>query len=218
METPPDRARTSGLYDPRDAERFTGVPREQVRAWFGCSGERGEAPLFESVVIGPMGDELITFLQLVELDIAGMLVRNGAAADDVRRIRGYAAQRLGVANPLARIEMRTVASHVLQAEDGGDRGSAPALLGLIEDYAGRRWDYGDDWATMFYPLGRDSELNVDPRYRAGQLCVAGTGLIAIALAWGRASGASIVEVAEDYEVSCRAVEEAVAWFGDDLEQ
>ena len=216
METPPDRARTSGKYDPRDAERFTGVPREQVRAWFGCAGERGEEPLFEGVVIGPMGDELITFLQLVELDIAGMLVRNGASTGDVRRIRGYASQRLDAANPLARIEMRTVASHVVQAEDGGGRDAA--LLGLIEDHASRRWDYGDDWATMFYPLGRDSELNVDPRYRSGQLCVAGTGLIAIALAWGRASGASVMEVAEDFEVPPRAVQEAVAWFGDDLEQ
>ena len=214
-----DGRRTGGSYKLPDAGKFTRVPHGQVRAWFGCIGETGPSPLLEGVQIGPTGHELISFLQLVELDVAGMLVRNGASQDDVRQIRNYASDRLDAANPLARIEMRTIARHAARG-GGHDAGDAPpaASLALIEAYARERCDYGDDWATKFYPLGRESQLEIDPRYRGGQLCAAGTSLIAIALAWGAASGEPLGRVAEEYGVPRRAVEEAVAWFGDDLEQ
>lgn len=214
-----DGRRTGGMYELRDAGKLTGVPRGQVRAWFGSAGAAGPPSLLGGVQSGPMGHEMISFLQLVELDVAGMLVRNGASPDIVRQIRDYASDRLDAENPLARIEMRTIARHAAQG-GGHDAGDAPpaAPLALIEAYAGERCDYGDDWATKFHPLGRESQLEIDPRYRGGQLCAAGTSLIAIALAWGAASGEPLGKVADEYGVPRRAVEEAVAWFCDDLEQ
>src|SRR4051812_3928519 len=96
MATPREDPRHVGRYTIPDAARMTGLASARVRRWLGNAAAR------PAVIRHASTDrDLVSFLDLVELDIVHSLVREGY---DFRRLREAihdGAQRLGTDHPLA---------------------------------------------------------------------------------------------------------------------
>jgi hypothetical protein len=69
-----------GVYDLTEAAKLTGLRRARVKEWFqGRNARLGAGPVFRSDYDAINGDLAISFLDLVELFIAGQLREHGVS-------------------------------------------------------------------------------------------------------------------------------------------
>ena len=211
MEEPGDLARTGKIHHAEEAAELTGVPAETIASWFGGNGS-GDAALFGDG--GGNGELRLSFLDLIELDVAGMLARRGVDEDEIRGLRTRTGEELGAEYPLARIEMQSLPL----ADDAvaGQRNGAaldPRLARELEANAISRYGYTDDWAGMFYPLGLGALLHCDPRVRGGRLTLRGRSLTAKMIAELAAEGHSVARIVRDFDLDPAQVEAAIEFCG-----
>ena len=77
----------NGVYDLAEAAKLTGLRRARVKEWFqGRDAGPGAKPVFRSDYAAIDGDLAISFLDLVELFIAGQLREHGVSLQCIRRI------------------------------------------------------------------------------------------------------------------------------------
>src|SRR4051812_36855395 len=75
-----------GIYDLTEAARFTGLRRGRIREWFlGRSGMDTRSPVFRGAYQTVNGECFISFLDLVEVFIAGQLRNHGVSLQYIRR-------------------------------------------------------------------------------------------------------------------------------------
>ena len=218
METPPDRARTSPVYELGEAAQLTGVDPRTISSWFGLGSLGGAWTLLGNGVRG--NGRRISFLDLVELDLAGVLMRNGLSDERIRHIRAYADARLDAQYPFARVEMGKICRHA----DGGDGelDSAhdvappltPELAREIEANARSRFGYTDAWAGFFFPLGRGALLHCDPLVRGGRLTLRSRSLTAELIAEMVDGGQAVAQIVRDYDVAPAEVEAVIEFYAD----
>ena len=218
METPPDRARITPVYELGEAAQLTGVDPRKIASWFGSGSPGGAPPLLGDGGENGNGRQ-ISFLDLVELDLAGMLMRNGLSEDRIREIRAYADARLDARYPFARVEMGTICRHA----DGGERDAAhdgapppltPELAREIEANARSRFGYTDAWAGFFFPLGRGALLNCDPLVRGGRLTLRDRSLTAELIAEMLDGGQTVAQIVWDYDLAPAEVEAVIEFYAD----
>ena len=217
METPPDRARTSPVYELDEAAQLTGVEPRTIASWFGLGSPGGARTLLGNGARG--NGRQISFLDLVELDLAGVLMRNGLSDERIRDIRAYADARLDAQYPFARIEMGKICRHA----DGGERDSAhdddpppltPELAREIEANTRSRFGYTDAWAGFFFPLGRGALLHCDPLVRGGRLTLRSRSLTAELIAEMVDGGQTIEQIVRDYDLAPAEVEAVIEFYAD----
>ena len=76
-----------GVYDLTEAAKLTGLRRARVKEWFqGRDARPGAGSVFRSDYDAINGDLAISFLDLVELFIAGQLREHGVSLQYIRRI------------------------------------------------------------------------------------------------------------------------------------
>lgn len=218
METPPDRARTSPVYELGEAAQLTGVDPRTIASWFG-SGSPGGAPPLLGDGGGNGNGRQISFLDLVELDLAGTLMRNGLSDDRIRDIRAYADARLDARHPFARVEMSQICRHAAGKERDSAHDDAPPpltseLAREIEASTRSRFGYTDAWAGFFFPLGRGALLNCDPLVRGGRLTLRNRSLTAELIAEMVNGGQTVAQIVWDYDLAPAEVEAVIEFYAD----
>lgn len=222
MNVHDDPAFTSSAYSVSEAAELTKVKPATITNWF-RSGPDGRPALLFAERARAAGEPVrLSFLELVELAVAGEFRRREITLRQIRNARDFLLAHFDGGHPFAVEDVRTISGRVIHA--GGSRAMTAAaaidagddliqaLFEGFEAYARERFDYERGWAIRFFPAGRDEELNVDPRYRGGQLTVSGRGITARTIAGRFKGGESVEYLAEDYDISPAAVESSIRFF------
>ena len=222
MNVHDDPAFTSSAYSVSEAAELTKVKPATITNWF-RSGPDGRPALLFTERGRAAGEPVrLSFLELVELAVAGEFRRREITLRQIRNARDFLLAHFDGGHPFAVEDVRTISGRVIHA--GGSRAMTAAaaidagddliqaLFEGFEAYARERFDYERGWAIRFFPAGRDEELNVDPRYRGGQLTVSGRGITARTIAGRFKGGESVEYLAEDYDISPAAVESSIRFF------
>jgi uncharacterized protein (DUF433 family) len=97
-----------GVYDISEAARFTGLKQARVREWFrGWSSDPIPRPVFRSDYAGVAEGHSISFLELVEVFIAGHLREHGVSLRSIRRAHAKLQNDWETRHPFAKEEIRT---------------------------------------------------------------------------------------------------------------
>jgi uncharacterized protein (DUF433 family) len=95
-----------GIYNLAEAARLTHLRPPRVREWFtGKSTERRPKPVFRSDYDSVDGDKAISFLDLIELFIAGQLREQGVSLQSLRKVRDQLKKDLKTPHPFCRREI-----------------------------------------------------------------------------------------------------------------
>jgi len=95
-----------GIYSLPEAARLTRLRPSRVREWFtGRSMKQGPKPVFKSDYDSVGGDRAISFLDLIELFIAGQLREHGVSLQSLRKVRAQLQKDLDPRHPFCRREV-----------------------------------------------------------------------------------------------------------------
>jgi len=98
----------NGVYDIDEAARLTGLRRARVRSWFrGRVSDPSPRPVFQSDYEGTGGDNAISFLDLVEVFIAGQLRGHGVSLQYIRRAHKKLREDWQTKHPFSKKKIRT---------------------------------------------------------------------------------------------------------------
>jgi uncharacterized protein (DUF433 family) len=107
----------NGVYDLAEAAKLTGLRRARVKEWFQGRDARPDAkPVFRSDYAAINGDLAISFLDLVELFIAGQLREHGVSLQCIRRIHSQLKAQWKTKHPFGRKEIRTDGKRLFACE------------------------------------------------------------------------------------------------------
>jgi uncharacterized protein (DUF433 family) len=95
-----------GVYTFREAARLVGLRPDRVREWFrGRGNQDGRLPVFAGDYEPVDGDFAISFLDLVDVFVAGQLREHGVALQTLRRVYKRMQQDLNAEHPFCRREL-----------------------------------------------------------------------------------------------------------------
>jgi uncharacterized protein (DUF433 family) len=95
-----------GVYDFREAARLTGLKQERVRGWFrNRPAGSNRNPIFQSDYAPVEGHRAISFLDLIDVFVAGQLREHGVSLQILRRVYGRLRGELKTAHPFCREEL-----------------------------------------------------------------------------------------------------------------
>jgi uncharacterized protein (DUF433 family) len=95
-----------GFYNLAEASKLTGLKPSRVREWFrGRLSQPHRTPVFRSEYEPVDGDYAISFLDLIELFVAGQLREHGVSLQTLRRVHARMATDLGTSRPFSRREL-----------------------------------------------------------------------------------------------------------------
>ncbi len=206
-----------GVYSLPYAARLTHLKPQRVREWFrGRMKPESRTSIFQSDYQAVGGDQAISFLDLIELFVAGQLREHGVSLQSLRKVHEQLKVDLGNRHPFSRRELLTKSGQVFTYgldEQGkaemvevlsGQRVLPDILLPFLT-----RIDY--DEATEMAKRWRVSELIViDPAICLGKSYVEGTGIASSILASSyEANGQNAELVADWFRVHSKHVIAAV---------
>jgi uncharacterized protein (DUF433 family) len=211
----------AGLYTVPEAARLTRVSVGKIRRWLeGYDFRSGMSVRHSAAVwegeIKPLDNKLaLSFRDLLELRFVDAFIRLGVSWRTMRRAHANAQQELKTTHPFCSRRIETDGKNILlrQAKEDSDE----ALLNLVthqrefsrivQDFLKELEFSGDD--IIWWPLGKERQIIVDPRRNFGQPTVVKSGVPATALARSVKANSSIDEVARWYEVQNDEVQDAV---------
>jgi uncharacterized protein (DUF433 family) len=200
-----------GVYAIAEAARLTDVKPATVRAWFRGrrrdGGPVGRGPLLDGDYGSP---NVISFLDLIEVLVAGHLREAGVSLGTVRRAHGAIARHLRTGHPFGRRELCTDGGRIfLRTAADADAGGAELLevIGrqhfferVMRPYL-TRVDY-DPATGLARSWAVADGVVIDPAVSLGKPVVVGTGIPASVLAAAyRANGDDADAVGAWYGVS-----------------
>jgi uncharacterized protein (DUF433 family) len=206
-----------GVYDISEAARFTGLRQARVREWF---RERVSHPIsrpvFRSDYAGVGEGHSISFLELVEVFVAGQLREHGVSLRSIRRAHAKLQNAWATRHPFARGEIRTGGRNVFVSalEEPERRIVAEAVTKsqvfervILPTLEKIDYDQASQLATKWHlsPL-----VVLDPRVCFGQPIVEPVGITTYVLAaFYLANGRNARKVANWYEIEEKHVLAAV---------
>lgn len=220
-----DDIRSRPAYTARDAAQFLRMPVSTVRSWaFGHGVKTATGTRFYEPVIVAADPEarLLSFLNLVELLVLKAIRRkHSVSMPKVRSALDFLRKKLPTPHPLAdhrfqtngvdlfiehygsllnlsrngQFEMRELIAAYLQLVERDDRG-LPVRL----------WLPRTDSASG---VPSRSGIVIDPRFGFGRPTVSGSGIRADVLAERFQAGESVEELADDYNLPPRVIEDAL---------
>jgi uncharacterized protein (DUF433 family) len=210
-----------GLYSVPEAARLTRVSVGKIRRWLkGYNFRSGESVHHSDAVwqgeLEPLENKLaLSFRDLLELRFVDAFIRAGVSWRTMRRAHTKAQEELQTTHPFCSNRISTDGKSILmrQAREDGDE----ALINLVTDQREfsrivqtflKELEFsGDD--IIWWPLGKQRQIVVDPRRNFGQPTVARSGVPAETLARSVKANASQGLVARWYEVQPEEVRDAV---------
>lgn len=104
-----------GVYPLSEAARYAGVPVATVRSWFKARSDgNGQRPVFTSDFEPVDGDYAVSFLNLIEIYVAGFLRNEGVTPPTLRRAHQILQVELGTPHPFAHAHLGTDGKRIMQ--------------------------------------------------------------------------------------------------------
>ena len=215
-----------GIYSIPEVSRWTQIPAPAIRRWVGGyrsgrqEGQIQHAPVFVPELSGRPNSKTLSFLDLVELRFINEFRKHGVSWPVIRKTSEAAAKILGTGHPFAnrRIYTDTKTIFIRTINEVG----GPQLLELFRGQFEMddivfpllhgSLDFGDDdFALKWWPMGRSSEIVLDPARNFGRPIMASARVPTETLYDAFLAEQSIERVAEWFEVDPSLVREAVAF-------
>lgn len=199
-------------YSLVESARYAGISPDTTQNWYYSGGALGPA------LPGKEHGKPLSYLELVELAMVAAFRRQNVSLQSIRKARSYAQQVLEEEFPFATERWKTDGFHlVLTLQDYEPNADLSHLI--IADAAGQlAWesviatkffdfDYISGLALTWHVAGRDSKVIIDPRLAFGAPTIAG---VPTRIIHGRLmSGETRDEIAQDFDVSSKVVDEAL---------
>jgi uncharacterized protein (DUF433 family) len=166
--------------------------------------------------IKPLNDKLaLSFRDLLELRFVDAFIKAGVSWKTMRRAHGTAQMELGTTHPFCSQRIATDGKNILlrQAEEDSDDAllnlvtSQREFLRIVHDFLKELEFCGDE--IVWWPLGKNRQIIVDPRRNFGQPSVAKSGVPAQVLARSVRANSSEDLVARWYEVQRDEIRDAL---------
>jgi uncharacterized protein (DUF433 family) len=185
MNQPPE-VLTLPAYSYAEADALARVSKGTGKRWiegYSYKGTKGERVFKEPVTPGLANESGISFLDLIEIAAIGRFLERGFQLRDVREIVRDCQRYFDLQRPLTTARFRTGARQAYVERGKGVLfavGRQKARGGYaMEDILGpflEELDYTGDWATKWWPLGKDQHVVIDPEYGFGLPVLSGSGV------------------------------------------
>ncbi len=211
----------AGLYTVPDAARLTRISTGKIRRWLkGYDFKSGERIHHSEAVwqgeLKPIENKLtLSFRDLLELRFVDAFICAGVSWRTMRRAHAKARQELDTSHPFCSNRIFTDGRSILLRQ--GEEDSDQALINLANDQVEfarivnpleKELDFsGAD--VVWWPLGKDRQIVIDPRRNFGQPSVVKSGVPTAVLARSTKANSSQEIVARWYEVHPDEVRDAV---------
>jgi uncharacterized protein (DUF433 family) len=217
-----------GIYTPAEGARLLRVPAQSLRRWargytYWDAEHRSRhksGPITTPDLPVIRGHKALSFLELMELRVVGMLRNKGISLQHIRNAAAIARQVLQTRHPFASRRIFTDRKRILAYVDAGhvqfamvelDRKTVhqliagPVLEPLLESLD---FDAESGIAKRWWPMGKGHSVVLDPEVSFGAPIIAGTR-IRTELVAGMAAVDSPVAVAAAFEVDAAQIRSAV---------
>ncbi len=197
-------------YGLPEASAYLRLPYGVVREWVSKEGP-----------VPAAGKNLLSFSNLLELHVLKALRKSHKLKmQSIRKGLGFYRAEFGSVHPLLDPRIETDGISLILREDDAyvnlSRAGQTALQAIVATYL-RRIDTADSGRKDFFPFVRDAaedeprSIQISPALAFGKPVLAGTGISTEVVAGRFLARDSIVELAEEYRVNPRLIEEAIRW-------
>lgn len=206
------------LYSFAEADRIVRVSPGTSRRWlkgysFWWDGQRHNMP---PVTPGLDEQEAVAFVDLMEVATVSKLREKGFSFKRIRQINAYCRLYLKEPRPLVTQKFKVAGRDIFLDEDFDvlvDVGREAGMLAwrevlepFLEDV-----EYENELARRWWPLGKKRMVVVDPDYGFGLPVIQGTGVRTEIIAERHRAGDSVEEIAYDFDVSPKQINDALRW-------
>lgn len=216
----PDLLNT-GLYSVPEAARLTRISAGKIRRWIkGYNFRSGQSVHHSDAVweteIKPLDNKAaLSFRDLLELRFVDAFIQAGVSWVTMRRAHAKAQVELETTHPFCSKRIATDGKRILlqQAEADSDQALVDIVTEqreftrIVQDFLKELEFSGDD--IIWWPLGKQRHIVIDPRRNFGQPTLVKSGVPAITLAHSVKANSSVELVARWYEVQQAEVRDAV---------
>jgi uncharacterized protein (DUF433 family) len=174
-------------------------------------------------VFGPRGRDkeqgaAVSFLQLAEIVVVGRVRHRRVKLERLRRAHSFARERFGLEYPFASLRLKTDGIHVLHQFEESEPGPSLVLdlygqLTLPEPVVKviETFDFEQELAARWFPLGKDVPIVIDPCYGAGRPTIPNRRLTIETIHKRWLAGQSFQFIAEDFDLEPVVVEDALRY-------
>jgi uncharacterized protein (DUF433 family) len=211
----------TGLYTVSEAARLTRIPAGKIRRWIrGYTFRKGESvrhsdAVWQTEIKRLDNKAALSFRDLLELRFVDAFIKAGVSWVTMRRAHTKAQEELKTTHPFCSKRIATDGKNILlkQAEEDSDE----ALINLVTDQREfsrivhdflKELEFSGD-EIVWWPLGKNRQIIVDPRRNFGQPTVAKSGVPVQILARSVRANSSEELVARWYEVQRDEIRDAV---------
>jgi uncharacterized protein (DUF433 family) len=209
------------MYTYSEVARLAGVYPTTVRRWIhGYGGQSGQMrPVFGSPKKrSDTHIAAVSFLQLAEIVIVSQFRRKHITLERLRRAHLFAHVHFNLEYPFARLSLATDGVRVLHQFEESEPGDSLLVLesgqltlpGYVAE-AIQTFDFVDDLAARWFPMGKDVPIVVDPRYGAGRPTITERRLTIETIHKRWLAGQKIQFIAEDCDLEPALVEDALRY-------
>ena len=213
----------TGLYSVPEAARLTRVSAGKIRRWLrGYDFKSGTSVRHSNAIwqgeLIPIDNKLaLSFRDILELRFVDAFIRGGVSWRTMRRAHSKAQSKLKTTHPFCSNHIFTDGRSILLRQ--GEKDCDRALIDLatdqsefsriVEPFRKELEFSGTD--VIWWPLGKQRQIVVDPRRNFGQPTVARSGVPSGVLARSVKANASPELVARWYEVQPDEIRDAVEY-------
>jgi uncharacterized protein (DUF433 family) len=211
-----NRWRTRPVYTISNAAKLAGVHSNTVRRWL--YGEDSTStkmrPVFGEKDKSKENIAEVSFLQLAEIVVVSRFRQRKVTLKSLRQAHAYACAELRLDYPFAWLHLKTDGIHVFsefekEHPDASlltlDKNGQLTLPGNVIK-ALELFDYEEEFAARWYPIGRNVPIVIDPRYGAGHPTIPFRRLSVASIYNRWKSGENIGFLASDYSLPRNLVE------------
>lgn len=173
---PKDAWRTRPEYTISQAAKLVGTSTTTVRCWLYGSEKPRMRPVFSDIKRHKEAKAEVSFLQLAELVVVGRFRKRRVKLDRLRRAHDFARRMLEISHPFAWLKLKTEGAHVLSVFQDEMPGQNLLALDMHGQWtlpgevikALELFDYEEEFAARWYPIGKNVPIVIDPRFGAGK--------------------------------------------------
>jgi uncharacterized protein (DUF433 family) len=222
-----DRLRRRPAYSFSDAARYLGLPTSTLRAWCvgqGYTNAKGARMRFRNVIeLDGSPLEGLSFLNLVEAHVLGAIRRmHGVALPKIRDSLDFVCHTLSITRPLAAVEFQANGVDLFVEQFGNilnvSKDGQIEIAHLMRAYLRRIQRDERGVPIRLFPFTRKNNSPIeeapepvvmDPQIAFGRPVLVGPSVPTALLADRFKAGASLNQLAADYDTTREVIEEAI---------